>query len=155
MNRRMKVCISIPLTYIKKRSERDWIRRMLEHLKSSLNIEILPWGDFDFDRWEAKATEDVYELSSERVRSADLMIVLFHSKGGSDGRGGEVTMRQMSGKPMVAFAQHCIKISPYTSSCLKKAGVRIITIGSFNEMESHIRIALQRLKEESREPVIA
>jgi len=139
------ISVSVSLTHVKSVTERRWIFHMFQYLRDNFpHAAIIP-PDFDLIRWEPIPVENFYTRSERRVKKSDLMIILFYLSEGSDGRGVEVAMREQSGKPMIAFALHGVRISPVMVGCLEKAGVRIITIASYNEMYKHIQAALLKI----------
>ncbi len=79
--------------------------------------------------------------------SSELMIVIYLSSEGSDGRGGEVIRRTMRGEPILAFKKEGVKVSRYVADCLKEAGAKIEVFATFEDMEPSIRAALAQVSD--------
>jgi hypothetical protein len=140
------VYIAISLTHVKTEQEKDEVRAFLKWLEVTFDISILTWA-FDVERWEAKPVDNIYDFDTDRVKSADLMIALYLSNDGSDGRGGEVINRvEVAKKPILAFSKQGVRVSRYPVDCLKKIGVGVIPFSTFDDMAMPIQEALNRIR---------
>lgn len=136
------VYVALSLTHVRTDEEKDMVRRFLPWLEQTFDITLLRWA-FDLDTWTPKPVADIYEYDTSRVMNADLMIALYLTNEGSDGRGGEVVNRvERSGKAVIAFAKQGIKVSRYSSDCLKKVGANVMAFNSFEDMMPAIKAAL-------------
>lgn len=138
------VYVALSLTHVKTDTEKGEIRSFLKWLEITFNVKILLWA-FDTDTWLPKEVGNIYKFDSDRVLSADLMIVLYLSNEGSDGRGGEVVLRTTNQKPIVAFAKEGVRVSRYPGDCLKMHGTEIVIFKTFDDMEPTIRKALESI----------
>ncbi|HVU06439.1 MAG TPA: hypothetical protein VHE10_01455 [Candidatus Paceibacterota bacterium] len=144
---KLKVYVALSLTHVKTEAEKDEVRAFMKWLPATFDVEILKWA-FDLERWEPQPVADIYAYDTERVKAADLMIVLYLSNDGSDGRGGEVVNRVENGggKPVLGFAREGVRVSRYAADCLKGAGTPIRTFKEFSETGPAISEALDRLR---------
>ena len=133
--------VAVSLTHVKTEQERQEIRDFLKWLEVTFHVRILTWA-FDLDTWTPLPVDDIYEYDTKKVLAADMMIVLYLSNDGSDGRGGEVVNRTNSGKPILAFAREGVKVSRYSADRLKGVGSGIKTFRTFTDMEDSINRAL-------------
>lgn len=138
------VYIALSLTHLKTKKDKNWVRRLMKWFEESFDVELFAWA-FDLELWKPKPVADIYEFDTARVRKADLMIVMYLSNDGSDGRGGEVVNRSLFGGPMLAFALADVKVSRYPVDCLRSVGVDIVRIQVLEDMRPYVTAALERI----------
>ena len=139
------VYVATSLTHVKTDAEKKELRDFLAWLVTEFNIKLLKWA-FDTDTWSPEPVENIYEYDTNMVKEADLVIALYLSDAGSDGRGGEVVNRiEVAKKPIRSFAKEGVRVSRYPADCFKKHHVPIQTFKDFKEMAPAIREALELL----------
>jgi len=142
----VRISVSFPATQVTNENQRDWIRRAFQFLRENSSGANIEEPDFDFDKWKPKPVDNFYISLVKRIKRSKLLILLFLASEGSAGQGIEATIAEQNGIMMLAFALHGVKISPVMLDCLQKAGVKVVTIASYNEMYKHIYAALQEIK---------
>lgn len=139
------VYVALSLTHVKTEAEKDEIRSFLRWLEVSFNIELLMWA-FDVETWQPLLVENIYNHDSEKVALADLMIILYLSNDGSDGRGGEMVQRIYARRPMIAFAREEVRISRFPLDCLRHFNIPLVRFTDFRDLYLEIKKALDALK---------
>jgi len=139
------VYVALSMTHVRTEDERNEVRALLPWIERTFEITLLRWA-FNIQTWTPEPVDDIYEFDTQMVLSADLVIVLYLTNDGSDGRGGEVVNRvERSGKPVIAFRKQHVKVSRYASDCLKKVGTEILPFETFEDMRLSISSALSAL----------
>lgn len=132
------VYVATSLTHVKTEAEKDELRAMLKWIVAEFDITLLKWA-FDVDTWTPEPVDNIYDYDTERVRGADLVIVLYFSNDGSDGRGGEVVNRlEVAKKPVIVFAKEGVRVSRYPGDCFKKFGIPVQTFKDVEDMRPSI-----------------
>jgi hypothetical protein len=136
------VYVALSLSHVRTDEEKDAVKRFLSWLETTFDITLLRWA-FNTETWTPEPVADIYEFDTEKVLGSDLMIALYLTNEGSDGRGGEVVNRvERSDKAVVAFAKQGVRVSRYASDCLKKVGANIMSFNDFDDMKPAIKAAL-------------
>ena len=149
-----KVYIALSLSHVKSEEEKQTVRDILAWLASRFNIDLLQWA-FDVVTWQPRPVENIYIFDRSQMFLADLVIVLFLSSDGSDGRGAELVLRCEAGLPIIAAAKEGVKISRFPLDCLQDFGVEVIRFEAFQELGPLIDSTLARINIVKRQEPIA
>lgn len=139
------VYIAVSLTHVKTEEEKCQMRAFLAWIEEAFDVELLRWA-FDTEKWLPLPVDNIYDYDTERVKEADLMIALYLSNDGSDGRGGEVVNRlEVARKPVLALVKKGVRVSRYSTDCLEKHRMPIVEFEKLVDAEPAIRDALSRI----------
>ncbi len=137
-----KVYVALSLTHVKTDEEKDQVRAYLHWLVTTFDIELLPWA-FDTVKWQPIPVPNIYVYDTEKVMAADLVIILYLTNEGSDGRGGEAVNRiEVAKKPVIAFAKHGVTVSGYPAGLFRREGIDIERFSTFEDMRYLIQTML-------------
>lgn len=152
------VYVALSLTHVRTEAEKEEIReffRWLEKwLKERFDVELLQWA-FDLEKWKSKPVANIFQYDTMQVTAAGLLVALYLSSEGSDGRGGEVAVRISHHLPTIAFKRKGVTVSNYARDCLGSIRVNISEIEKLTDIESALRATLIANKIPELEPVAA
>lgn len=129
---------SVSLTHVKTDKEKDEVRALIPWLAETFDATVAKWA-FNLDKWTPLPCDDINKFDNDGMDASQLMVVVYLTNEGSDGRGGEVIRRMERGELLLAFKMKGVKVSPYIVDGLKRNGITIIEIAEFAEMAPYIR----------------
>ena len=134
------------LSGVKLDRERDEIRQLLKIVSSILDVKLLKWA-FDVEKWKPESVENVFEYDALRLLSADLAVFLFWNNIGSDGRGGELILRLLSGKPTIIVQRSGAFMGRFPYDAITKDfGLPIKTTNNLAHFERMLQQEIEELR---------
>jgi hypothetical protein len=136
----IKLYLAMSLSGVTSEQERQEIRQLLVAASSIPGVQFLKWA-FDVEKWGSEPVNNIFEYDTIRLLEADLAVFIWWNSVGSDGRGGELIARLLSGRPTIIVRQKGVFMSRFSHHGIDKSFV--LPIETVDNVE-HFKLMLWR-----------